>query len=148
MQTESSPASRKRRNAGTLLIVLIGLMLMGSAGAKLVQVPPVIEELGAMGFAGGRLTFIAVLEIVSAVLFLVPSSRAVGLLLVSSFLGGAIATHLQHAKPILQPSIVLSLVWIGTWLRHPEMLWSLGHDAFGMPPLRRQEHRQGVPQGT
>ncbi len=138
MPTENPPVSRRRVNAGTFLVVLNGLMLIASALAKLAHVPPVVEELGAMGFAGGRLTFIAILEMVSALLFLVPSTRSAGLLLVSSFLGGAIATHLQHAKPILQPSVVLSFVWLATWLRHPEMLWSLGYDAFGMRPLSRQ----------
>ena len=46
------------------------------------------------------------LEIVSAVLFLISFTRSLGLLLVSSFLGGAIATHLPHGQPIYQPAFV------------------------------------------
>jgi DoxX-like family len=82
-------------------------MLIGSAGAKSAHVPQVVEQLAAMGFDGGRLTFIAVLEIVSAILFLVSFTRFLGLLLASAFLGGAIATHLQHSQPIVQPAFVL-----------------------------------------
>ena len=116
----------KRRIAGKILIFLGGLMLLGSATAKLAHVPKVVSELGAMGFDGSKLTFIALLEVVSALLFLIPLTRSLGLLLVSSFLGGAVATHLQHGQPMVQPSFALSLIWLGTWLRHRGMLWSFG----------------------
>lgn len=114
----------KRRVAGNILIFLSGLMLLGSAGAKLAHVPRVVSELGAMGFGDGKLLFVALLEVVSALLFLIPFTRSAGLLLVSSFLGGAIATHLQHAQSIAAPSFVLILLWLGAWLRHPEAEWS------------------------
>jgi DoxX-like family len=73
-----------------------------------------------LGFAGGRLTFIAVLEIISALLLVFPRSRSFGLLMVSAYLGGATATHIGHGQFFrLQPEIVLGLVWLATWLRHP-----------------------------
>ena len=114
---------RFRRIAGVVLMSLGGLALLGSAGAKFAQVPKVVEELGQLGFDGGKLTFIAVLEITSAVLFLVPATRAVGLLLVSAYLGGAIAAHVRHDDPFFGPAMILSLIWVGTWLRHPQVLW-------------------------
>jgi len=57
-------------------------------------------------------------------LFLVRSTRAIGLLLVSAYLGGAIATHIQHGQAPSQPVFVLSLLWLGASLRHPGILWS------------------------
>ena len=134
MNDENSLISRKRRITGKVLIALGGLMLIGSAGTKFAHVPAVVTQLGAMGFYGNRLMFVAVLEVVSALLFLVPVTRSAGLLLVSSFLGGAIATHLQHGQPIIQPSFVLILIWLGAWLRHPELLRSL---ASAMPETGR-----------
>lgn len=111
--------------AGNVLITLSGLLLLGSAAAKLAHVPKVVAELGTVGIDGHKLKFIALLEVGSAVLYLVPFTRSLGLLLVSSFLGGAIATHLQHDQPIAQPSFVLLLIWIGIVLRHREILWSI-----------------------
>ena len=125
MKTNDVSISRKRRITGNVLMILGGVMLIGSSSAKFAQVPAVVNQLGAMGFIGNRLMFIAVLEIVSAVLFLIPLTRSGGLLLVSSFMGGAIATHLQHGEPIVQPSFVLLLIWLGTWLRHPVIFRSL-----------------------
>ena len=112
---------------GSILITLGGLLLLGSAAAKLVRVPRVVAELGTMGFDGHKLTFIALLEVASAVLFLVPFTRSAGLLLVSSFMGGAIATHLQHEpfQSIVGPSAVLALIWLGAALRHREVLWGV-----------------------
>ena len=125
MQTNSQSISKRRRMLGAVLIVLGGLVLVGSAVAKFAHVPKVVMELGTMGFAGNRLTLIAVLEIMSAVLFLARSTRAIGLLLVSAYLGGAIATQIQHGQAPSQPGFILSLIWLGAWLRHPEALWSL-----------------------
>lgn len=112
---------------GSVLIILGGLLLLGSAAAKLAHLPKVVAELGAMGFEAHKLTFIALLEVVSALLFLVPFTRAVGLLMVSSFMGGAIATHLQHEPftSILGPSVILAMLWLGAALRHREVLWRI-----------------------
>jgi hypothetical protein len=125
MRTDNGSISRKRRITGNVLMILGGVVLIGSSCAKFAHVPAVVNQLGAMGFTGNRLIFIAVLEIVSAALFLIPLTRSGGLLLVSSYLGGAIATHLQHGEPIVQPSFVLVLIWLGMWLRHPVILRSL-----------------------
>jgi hypothetical protein len=142
MQVKDPLTSTMRETTGSVLIFLGGLVLIGSAGAKFAHVPKVVTELGAFGFEGNRLMFIAALEVVSAVLFLVPRTRSFGLLLVSSFMGGAIATHLQHSQPFLQPSVVLFLLWLGVWLRHPEILWSFRNPADGSSPLAHQEHRE------
>lgn len=113
-----------RQIAGNTLVYSLGFLLIASAGAKLAHVPKVVSQLGAMGFDGPRLTSIAILEIFCAVLFMIPATRSGGVLFVSAFLGGAIATHLQHGQPIAQPSVFLALMWVGAWLRHPEILWT------------------------
>jgi hypothetical protein len=124
MQNANTSISRGRRIPGITLMTLGSLVLLASATTKLVQIPKVIAELGAMGVHGNNVTYIGMLEVISALLFLLPATRSAGLLLVSSFLGGAIATHLEHGQPVIQPSVVLLLIWLGTWFRHPEMFWS------------------------
>ena len=146
MQTNSQSISKRRRMLGAGLIVFGGLVLVGSAAAKFAQVPKVVMELGTMGFAGNRLTLIAVLEILSALLFLARSTRAIGLLLVSAYLGGAIATHIQHGQAPSQPAFILSLIWLGAWLRHPEVLWNLHastHNTEQVASSKRQESALG-----
>ena len=116
----------KKQTVGNIVITLGMILLLGSAAAKFAHIPKVVMQMAAMGFDGYKLLFIALLETASAVLFLIPLTRSFGLLLVSSYLGGAIATHLQHDQPIFAPSILLVLIWLGIWLRHREAFWSFG----------------------
>jgi len=108
------------QSAGLVLIFSGGLVLLASATAKFAGVPQVVEELQRFGFDGGKLVIVAVLEVVSAVFFLTPSTRFLGLLLVSAYLGGAIATHVQHDQSVLAPAMILLVFWAGSWLRHPQ----------------------------
>jgi DoxX-like family len=111
-----------RLRAGNILLYFLSFLLVGSATAKLLQIPPVVTGMAAVGFYGSKLVLISVLEIVSALLFAFPRTRPLGLLMVSAYLGGAIAAHIGHNDPRVQPAvIVLALCWISAWLRHPEI---------------------------
>lgn len=147
MRVQDSSISRNRRIGGNFLIGLSSLMLVGSAAAKFAHVPKLVTEFAAMGFDNKRLMFVAILEIVSAAAFLIPATRSFGLLLVSSYMGGAIATHLQHGQTIAQPSFVLALVWLGAWLRHPEILRSWGKNANTANTVPYQEQRKSAAHG-
>ena len=125
MHTAPSRFGRRRYLAGNILVYFGSIVLLGSAMAKIAQVPRVVAELGAMGFDRGKLIAIAILEITSALFFLYLPTRSLGLLLVSAYLGGAIATHVGHGSSGIQPAVVLSLLWLGAYLRHPVMLWSI-----------------------
>ena len=146
MSANEQSLSAARRVTSNVLIGLGGVALIGSAAAKLAHVPKVVQQMAASGFAGERLTFIAVLEVFCAVLFLVPSTRAAGLLLVSAFLGGAIATHMQHGQSVAQPAVFLAVLWLGAWLRHPQILWSISDSSLGTihyAPADRRPRAQG-----
>ena len=127
MTADTAQKRSSRRLVGAILIIFSGGLLVLSAMMKLAGVPGIVHQMAADGFAGGKLTFIATLEILSTALFLWPRTRSIGLLLVSSYLGGAICVHVQLGEypKALPPALILSLAWIGTWLRHPQMLWSL-----------------------
>lgn len=134
---------RKRRIVGTVLIFLPGLAVAVSAILKFAGVPGLVHQMSAEGFSGGKLTLVAALELSSALLFLYPRSRSVGLLLLSAFLGGAICTHVQmgdYGKAV-GPAMFLSLAWVGIWLRHPQAFWSLEPGRMATPP--RIENRGG-----
>jgi hypothetical protein len=130
MTAEPSLANRTQtlgaRIAGTILIFLPGLALAASAATKFIGVPGVVQQMAQHGFAGQKLIFIAMLEILSAALFLLRFTRSIGLLMFSAYLGGAICVHVQAGDfaHVPGPAILLALGWIGTALRHPQMFWS------------------------
>lgn len=140
--TNSSGSSRIRGFAGNLLIFLPALGLVGSSLVKFAQVPGVVHKMTLMGFGGEKLTLIAALEIASALLFAYPKTRSLGLLMLSAFLGGAICAHVQAGQfaDAGGPAVFLTLAWAGTWLRHPEVLWSFkGQSSAGnLSPEKRE----------
>lgn len=130
-------ASSRRARVGAVLISLAGALLLFSAAMKFAGVPTIVRQMAAAGFAGNKLLFIAILEVLSTALFLWPRTRSIGLLLVSSYLGGAICVHVQLGEfpKAIPPAAILTLAWIGTWLRHPQVLWSFASRASSSRPL-------------
>jgi hypothetical protein len=135
-ETALTASGRTRRIAGTCIVFLGGLLLLGSAGTKFARVPDVVAQMAANGFGGYKLPLVAALEAAVALLFLLPATRAAGVLLVSAYLGGAIATHLQHDQSPLGAAVLLAVILTGAWLRHPQVLWSLdrGASRWASPP--------------
>lgn len=124
--TNSDGVSGVRSVAGNTLIFLPALGLAGSSLVKFAQVPGVVHKMTLLGFGGEKLMLVAALEIASALLFAYPKTRSLGLLFFSAFLGGAICVHVQLGQfaDASGPAVFLTLAWAGTWLRHPEVLWS------------------------
>jgi hypothetical protein len=122
--SKSQSVSRARRISGNVLIGLVSLTLVGAAFGKLVHAPFLVNQLRPFGFDDTWISILGVIELASALLFAVPRTRALGLLLITGFLGGAIATHIQHGQSPAQPAVLLAIGWTGVWLRHLEANWS------------------------
>src|SRR5690348_14612241 len=107
----TSGNSRALLALGNVLIYVAGVLLIGSAVAKVAQIPAVVENFRVLGYEGSRLTSIAMLEAVCSVLFMIPRTRSLGLLLVSAYLGGAIAVHVGHGQwGAVRPAIFLAII--------------------------------------
>lgn len=115
--------SRGRRTIAWILTGLITIMFVGSSISKIVGAQTVVEVFNKWGLQS-HLLLIGIGELVSAVLFLIPRTNSLGLLLLSAYLGGAIVTHMQHGEPYLIPAALLLVVWLTGYLRHPEVLQS------------------------
>ena len=98
-----------------VLASLLLLLYLGSAGAKLFQP----EQMNQMQLADWRV-IIAIGEVVVIFLFFLPKTNKIGTLLLSSYTGGAIVTHMIWSIPIFMPVIVLILVWLVFYLRNPK----------------------------
>jgi hypothetical protein len=131
VQTIRQFGASLRQIAGQILIYIAGVGLLAAAVTKFAHLSPVVAQLTNAGFGGEKITLVASLELLSALLFLFPITRSIGLLFASAFLGGAIATHVQAGEyaGALAPSLFMSVCWVGAWLRYPEVLWSVNRRA-------------------
>lgn len=60
---------------------------------------------------------IGVIEIAVAILYLIPQTAFIGAVLVTAYLGGAIATHVRIDDNFIAPVIMGVLVWVALGLR-------------------------------
>ena len=115
--------SKLQRIIGWILSGLIGLFLIGGSGVpKFLDWPGKEEMLNQMGVSANLLPKIGVLEIVVAILFLIPRTSFIGAILVTGYLGGAVMTHVRVGDPLFQmvfPAIVGAIMWLGLALRRP-----------------------------
>ena len=118
-----SMSSRGRRIAGWVLTVLLTVLFMVSAGFKLSGAAEVVEGMQKWGLGDQRI-LIGVGEFTSALLFLIPLTHSLGVLLLSGYMGGAIVTHMQHGESYVAQSVILILIWVTGFLRHSELLQS------------------------
>jgi len=74
-----------------------------------------------------QIKVIGTFELAFGILFLIPKTFSVGVLLLTAYFGGAIATHIEHgeAKNIILPAIIILLTWIVSYLRNPATFASL-----------------------
>ena len=100
---------------------LTALMLAASAADKISGSAHSVEMLTTFGLPPFGYRVLGVIELISALLFLYPRTGVLGLVLLSSYFGGAIATHLQHNLDISFPMAIEAAVWIAAALRFPEL---------------------------
>ena len=114
--------SAKTRNIiGWVLTAGIAFIFISSAIMKLKGGADGEKMAAGMGLNAEKLMLIGVVEIISIILFIIPRTGVLGTLLLAAYLGGAIATHLEHSLPITAPVIIQCVVWITAVIRFPEL---------------------------
>lgn len=106
---------------GWVLTGIIVLMLVASATDKIRSSEHALEMAGSFGITSGVYQILGMIELLSVLLFAIPRTGILGTLLLASYLGGAIATHLQHQQSILFPIGIEVLVWITATIRFKEL---------------------------
>lgn len=111
--------------AGRLLSALPILFLAFDGVAKLMRLPPVLEACAKLGYSDNVAGPLGLTLLVCVVLYAVPATSVLGAILLTGYLGGAVATHVRVGDPlfshILFPTYVAALVWGGLYLREARM---------------------------
>lgn len=113
-------SGKAARIFGWVLTVLIGLMLLGpSASSKFLEWKGKADAFAKIGFSTDQMFNIGVVEVICALLLLIPQTAFLGAILVTGYLGGATVTHLRVGEPFIAPVIIGVLMWVGLGLRRP-----------------------------
>ena len=115
-----------REVIGKVLSGVTLLFLIVDSGMKIARAKPAIDATVALGFPESSVVIIGLVLMVGIILYAVPKTSAIGAILITGFLGGAIAAQLRMGNPlfthILFPVYVASLMWGGLLLRYPRLL--------------------------
>ena len=118
---EFGPISVGARWAGRALSGLSALALAADSLGKLVQARPVIEGTVQLGYPPSVVFGLGVTLLTCVVLYLIPRTSVLGAVLLTGYLGGAVATHVRVGNPlfthILVPTYIAALAWGGLMLR-------------------------------
>lgn len=119
IQTDSP--SKSRLYAGYTFTALSILFLLMDASFKFSTAPQVVQAQAQLEFPMRLTPAIGVVAILCTLLYAVPATAVLGALLLTGYLGGAIALHLRVDNPLfthmLFPVYVALFIWGGIWLR-------------------------------
>jgi hypothetical protein len=92
---------------------------------KLIDHPIVQQTMTGLGWPVKYDLLIGVIELVCIVLYAVPRTSVLGMILMTDLIGGAIATNLRAEQPLFSHilfGVYLGVwMWVGLWLRTPRL---------------------------
>jgi hypothetical protein len=116
---QTAPSSKKMLWAGRIISALPALFLLMDVVMKLFKTAVVAEETVRLGYPDVMFGLGLVL-LACTVLYVIPKTSVLGAILLTGYLGGAVASHVRVGEglfPVFFPVMVGVLVWLGLYLR-------------------------------
>lgn len=104
-----------------VLTGLVAFVFLGSAAGKLTGNEEAIKMAAGFGLDAKTYTMLGVVELLCLLLFIFPRTGILGTLLLTAYMGGAIASHLEHGVSIVAPCIIQSIMLLTAFYRFPEL---------------------------
>ena len=104
-----------------VLTGIVSLIFIGSASGKFFANEEALKMAASFGLDAKTNTLLGIVEIISLILFVIPRTGILGTLLIAAYMGGAIATHLEHGQSIIAPCIIQTILFLVAFYRFPEL---------------------------
>ena len=121
----TAPIAKSASWTGRVLSGLVIVFLLFDGAIKLVPWPIVTETMDKMGYGSSETLArsLGIITIVCTLLYSVPPTSILGAILLTGYLGGAMATHVRIGSPLFTHTLfglyLGLMVWGGLWLRDP-----------------------------
>jgi hypothetical protein len=114
---DAKPRTDKAALAGKIISALCILFLLFDAIMKVIKESHSIEGSAALGWPVDQVQSIGIALLVSTILYIIPRTAFLGAILVTGYLGGAIAIMVRAGQPLYFAAVFGVLVWVGLYLR-------------------------------
>jgi hypothetical protein len=129
MSADTNQVSRKRLSrsrlwTGRALTGLAGAFLILDGAMKLAKPAVVVEATKQLGFPESTIVGIGLVLLACTLLYLIPRTSILGAVLLTGYLGGAVASNVRAEEPLFNivfPLILAGIAWSGLWLREPRL---------------------------
>jgi hypothetical protein len=119
------PTSNRQVIAGRVLSTLGAAFLVFDSVGKLLRVQPVLDGTALLGYPTDVVFGLGLTLLLCVVAYIVPATSIFGALLLTGYLGGAVATHVRVGNPlfshVLFPTYLATMLWAGLVLRDPRL---------------------------
>jgi len=119
--TQTAPVSKKMLWTGRIMTALVVLFLLMDGVMKLIKPAPVVEATVGLGYPEAVIVPLGIILLFCTVLYAIPQTSVLGAILLTGYLGGAVATHVRVGNPLfthmLVPVYLGLLIWGGLYLR-------------------------------
>ena len=118
--TQAPSVSKKQLWAGRIISALPTLFLLLDGVMKLMKPAVVVEATARLGYPERTILGMGLVLVACTVLYIIPRTSILGAILLTAYLGGAVATHVRVGDslfPVAFPIILGVLIWLGLYLR-------------------------------
>jgi len=128
---EKPPVSKPALWLGRILSGLVIVFLLFDGAIKLVPWPVVTETMDRIGYGSSETLArsLGIITIVCTILYAIPPTSILGAILLTGYLGGAMASHLRIGSPLFSHMLfgfyLGLMVWGGLWLRDKSLRASI-----------------------
>ena len=121
-QTTTYPARRATSKSklwtGRVLSTLIVLFMLMDGVMKLFKPQVVVEATTKLGYPESTIVPIGLAATLGAILYAIPQTAVLGAILLTGFLGGAVATHVRAGESNWYFAVLFGVIaWLGLVLR-------------------------------
>lgn len=117
----TSSGSKTTLWVGRIVSAFAVLFLIFDGVIKVLQLAPAVEATAQLGYPENLVLALGIVELACLVIYVIPRSSILGAILLTGYLGGAIASHVRIGSALFSvvfPIIIGALLWGGLFLRH------------------------------
>ena len=121
MEPDTTAVSKKALWAGRIVSALPVLFLLMDGIMKLIKPAPVVDATVKLGYPATTIVPLGIVLLICTLLYVIPRTSVLGAILLTGYLGGAVATHIRVSDPlfthVLFPVYLGVMIWLGLYLR-------------------------------
>jgi hypothetical protein len=122
MRTDIQEASTSKAMlwSGRIISGLVVVFMIFDGATKVMKVPQVLAASMQLGYSVNAIAGIGAALLVCTLIYLIPQTAVLGAILLTGYLGGAVASQVRSGAPVFEmsfPIIFGVLVWLGIFLR-------------------------------